>query len=148
MDYQPTTEPCIAGQAGEKDIYTDDSDFTLVEERLIYGWKEGKRHAWFNGRKERNILRWKKPDRSPEHPTMKPIGMMKYLIRNSSRRNALVVDFFGGSGSTLIAAEETGRRCNTIEFDPKYADVIRKRYTKLALSKGMTKEQIGNGYLE
>lgn len=157
MDYHPMTEPCLTGQRDYVEIKTDDTDETWQDEspeayelqdRVIYGWKEGKRHTWMNGRKEKNILRWKKPARSDEHPTMKPIGMMKYLIRNSSRKTGLVIDFFLGSGSTLIAAELTGRSCYGIELDERYVDVIRKRYTKIALEAGMTKEAIGNGYLE
>lgn len=158
MDYHPLTEPCLTGQRDFIEIKTDDVEQTWedtpdyaesgLDGRVIYGWKEGKRHTWMNSRKEKNILRWKKPARSEEHPTMKPIGMMKYLIRNSSRKNSLVVDNFLGSGSTLIAAELTGRKCYGIELDERYVDVIRKRYTKIALEKGMTPEQIGNGYLE
>ena len=97
-------------------------------EPVLYGWKKGGKHQWYTGRKETTIWEFDKPKKNGDHPTMKPIPLLAYPIMNSSMSNTLVVDPFGGSGSTLIACEQTDRSCNTIELDPKFCDVIVKRY--------------------
>ena len=91
-------------------------------------WKKNGRHQWYSGRKETTIWEFEKSKKNGEHPTMKPVALIAYPIMNSSLTNCIVLDPFGGSGSTLIACEQTGRICHTIEIDPKYADVIVKRY--------------------
>lgn len=96
----------------------------------IYGWKSGQAHNWFSDRKQTTILNFDKPTKNKEHPTMKPISILAYLIGNSSKEGDLVFDNFLGSGSTLIACEQTNRICYGLELDPRYVDVIRKRYWK------------------
>ena len=88
----------------------------------------GSKHQWYTGRKETTIWEFDKPKKNGDHPTMKPIPLLTYPIMNSSMTNSLVLDPFGGSGSTLIACEQTGRICYTIELDEKFCDVIVKRY--------------------
>lgn len=105
-------------------------DYQWKHEPIMYGWKEGAAHNWYSDRKQTTILEFNKPQRNAEHPTMKPIELIEYLINNSSKKGDLVIDFFGGSGSTLIACEKTGRICRTIELDPKYASVIVERWEK------------------
>jgi DNA modification methylase len=117
-------------------------DYQWKHEPILYGWKDGAAHPWFADRSETTIWEFKKPSRSAEHPTMKPIDLISYPIRNSSERNAIVLDIFGGSGSTLIASDQTGRICYTMEYDPKYVDVIVNRWQKLT---GGTAELIEKG---
>ena len=104
------------------------SPYQWQHEPVLYGWKKGGKHQWYTGRKETTIWEFDKPKKNGDHPTMKPIPLVAYPIMNSSMSNTLVVDPFGGSGSTLIACEQTDRSCNTIELDPKFCDVIIKRY--------------------
>lgn len=104
------------------------SPYQWQHEPVLYGWKKGGKHQWYTGRKETTIWEFDKPKKNGDHPTMKPIPLLAYPIMNSSMSNTLVVDPFGGSGSTLIACEQTNRSCNTIELDPKFCDVIVKRY--------------------
>ncbi len=104
------------------------SPYQWQHEPVLYGWKKGGKHQWYTGRKETTIWEFDKPKKNGDHPTMKPIPLLAYPIMNSSMSNTLLVDPFGGSGSTLIACEQTDRSCNTIELDPKFCDVIVKRY--------------------
>ena len=104
------------------------SDYHWKHEPILYGWKEGKAHTWMSDRKQSTVWNHDKPQRNGEHPTMKPISLIEYPIGNSSAVGSIVCDFFGGSGSTLIACEKLGRRCYTMELDPKYCDVILKRW--------------------
>jgi site-specific DNA-methyltransferase (adenine-specific) len=99
-------------------------------EPLIFGWKDGAAHSWYSDRKQTTVLEFDRPKKSELHPTTKPVEMLIYLIKNSSQRDELVADFFGGSGSTLIAAEQTGRKAYLMELDEKYCDVIRKRWAE------------------
>jgi site-specific DNA-methyltransferase (adenine-specific) len=99
-------------------------------EPLIFGWKDGAAHSWYSDRKQTTVLEFDRPKKSELHPTTKPVEMLIYLIKNSSQRNELIADFFGGSGSTLIAAEKTGRKAYLMELDEKYCDVIRKRWAE------------------
>ena len=105
-------------------------DYQWQHEPILYGWKEGASHNWYSDRKQTTILNFDRPSRSEEHPTMKPINLLAYMIGNSSKSGDLIFDSFLGSGSTLIACEQTDRTCYGMELDPKYVDVIRKRYAK------------------
>ena len=105
-------------------------DYQWKHEPILYGWKSGSSHSWFADRKQTTVLNFDRPSRNAEHPTMKPIEILAYLIRNSSKSGDLVYDSFSGSGSTLIACEQLDRTCYGVELDPKYVDVIRKRYWK------------------
>ena len=104
------------------------SPYQWQHEPVLYGWKAKGKHQWYSGRSDTTIWKFEKPKKNAEHPTMKPIPLLAYPIKNSSMTNSIVLDPFGGSGSTLIACEQTGRICNTCELDEKYCDVIVKRY--------------------
>lgn len=104
------------------------SPYQWQHEPCLYGWKKKGKHQWYSGRKETTIWEFEKPKKNADHPTMKPIALLAYPISNSSMSNTLILDPFGGSGSTLIACEQTDRSCYTIELDEKFCDVIVKRY--------------------
>ena len=104
------------------------SPYQWQHEPVLFGWKRKGKHQWYTGRKESTIWKFDKPKKNGEHPTMKPIPLLAYPIMNSSMTNCIVLDPFGGSGSTLIACEQTGRFCRTIELDEKFCDVIVSRY--------------------
>mgnify|MGYP005805065397 CR=1 FL=1 len=104
------------------------SPYQWQHEPCLYGWKKNGRHQWYTGRKETTIWEFDKPKKNSDHPTMKPIPLLAYPIANSSMTNSVVLDPFGGSGSTLIACEQTDRICRTIELDEKFCDVIVNRY--------------------
>jgi len=108
------------------------SPYQWQHEPVLYGWKKNGKHQWYTGRKETTIWEFDKPKKNGDHPTMKPIPLLAYPIKNSSMSNTLILDPFGGSGSTLIACEQTERTCYTIELDPKFCDVIVKRYIEQA----------------
>ena len=123
------------------------SPYQWQHEPVLYGWKKKGRHLWYTGRKESTIWEFDKPRKNGEHPTMKPIALIAYPIMNSSMSNTLVLDPFGGSGSTLVACEQTERSCRTIELDEKYCDVIVKRYIELVgSSKHVTVQRDGLDY--
>lgn len=104
------------------------SPYQWQHEPVLYGWKKNGKHQWYTGRKETTIWEFDKPKKNGDHPTMKPIPLLAYPIGNSSMANSVVLDPFGGSGSTLIACEQTDRICRTIELDEKFCDVIVNRY--------------------
>ncbi|MDO4323198.1 MAG: site-specific DNA-methyltransferase [Lachnospiraceae bacterium] len=104
------------------------SPYQWQHEPVLYGWKKNGKHQWYTGRKETTIWEFDKPKKNGDHPTMKPIPLLAYPIQNSSMANSVVLDPFGGSGSTLIACEQTDRICRTIELDEKFCDVIVNRY--------------------
>lgn len=104
------------------------SPYQWQHEPCLFGWKKKGKHQWYSDRKQTTIWEFDRPSRSREHPTMKPIPLLAYPIQNSSMTNCIVPDPFGGSGSTLVACEQTERICYTIELDPKYCDVIVNRY--------------------
>ena len=104
------------------------SPYQWQHEPVLFGWKKAGKHNWYTGRKESTIWEFDKPKKNGDHPTMKPIPLLAYPIMNSSLTNCIVLDPFGGSGSTLIACEQTDRICRTIEIDEKFCDVIVKRY--------------------
>lgn len=106
-------------------------DYQWKHEPCLYGWKDGASHNWYSDRSQTTVLDFNKPQRSEEHPTMKPVELITYQINNSTKTNDIVLDIFGGSGTTLIASEQTGRRCRMAELDPKYCDVIIKRWENL-----------------
>ena len=104
------------------------SPYQWQHEPVLYGWMPNGKHKWFSDRKQTTVWKYDRPTQSRLHPTMKPIPLLAYPIKNSSAPNAVVLDTFGGSGSTLIACDETDRICYTMELDPKYASVIVQRY--------------------
>lgn len=134
-------------------------DYQWQHEPCLYGWKEGASHYFTRNRKQSSvidnselelltkeelleliqttILRYDKPLKNTDHPTMKPIGLIERLIRNSSRKNHIVLDTFGGSGTTLLASEKLDRECYMIEYDPKYVDVIIQRYEEMTGDKAV-----------
>jgi len=107
------------------------SPYQWQHEPCLYGWKKKGKHHWFSDRKQTTIWEYDRPKSSKDHPTMKPIQLMAYPIQNSSMRGTIVLDPFLGSGSTLIAADQTGRVCYGIELDEKFVDVIVKRYIEV-----------------
>lgn len=112
-------------------------DYQWRHEPCLYGWRDGAAHNWYSDRKQSTVLEFDKPSANAEHPTMKPVGLMAYLIQNSTKRGDTVLDVFGGSGSTLIACEETGRKCLSMELDPHYCDVIIARWEELTGEKAV-----------
>lgn len=108
------------------------SPYQWQHEPVLFGWKKKGKHQWYTGRKESTIWEFDKPKKNGDHPTMKPVPLVAYPIKNSSMSNCIVLDPFGGSGSTLIACEQTNRVCHTIELDEKFCDVIVKRFIEQA----------------
>lgn len=104
------------------------SDYHWKHEPCLYGWKEGAAHLWAADRKQTTVIECKRPSKSDLHPTMKPVELMEYQILNNTKGSDIVLDLFGGSGSTMIAAEKIGRKARLMELDPKYCDVIVKRW--------------------
>lgn len=103
-------------------------DYQMKHEPILYGWQTKGKHPWYSDRKQSTILEFDKPKKNADHPTMKPIELIGYLIKNSSQQKDIVGDLFLGSGSTLIACEMNWRTCRGIEFDPQYMDVIIRRW--------------------
>ena len=104
------------------------SPYQWQHEPILFGWKKAGKHAWYSDRKQTTIWEFEKPKKNGDHPTMKPVPLIAYPIVNSSMTGCIVLDPFGGSGSTLIASEQTDRICYTVELDEKFCDVIVKRY--------------------
>jgi DNA modification methylase len=112
-----------------KDRFTlGHSDYQRQFEPILYGWKEGQSHYWIGARNEGDVWFVPKPKSNRLHPTMKPVALAERAIRNSSRRGDLVLDAFGGAGSTLIACEKASRRAAVLELSPNYTDVIVRRW--------------------
>lgn len=103
-------------------------DYQWKHEPCLYGWKDGASHSWFSDRSQPTVLDFKKPSKSENHPTMKPIELFAYQIKNSSKANDIILDTFGGSGTSIIACEQLNRICFTMELDPRYCDVIVDRW--------------------
>lgn len=118
-------------------------DYQWKHEPCLYGWKEGAPHLWNSDRKQTTIIDCEKPQRNDLHPTMKPVKLFDYLIKNSTKEGMLVLDLFSGSGTTLIACEQNGRSAYLMEKDVRYADAIIDRWEKLTNQKA-TKVQRGN----
>lgn len=106
-------------------------DYHWKHEPCLYGWKDGAAHLWAADRKQTTVIECKRPSKSDLHPTMKPVELMEYQIENNTKESDAVLDLFGGSGSTLIACEQLNRTCYMMELDPRYVDVIIKRWQNL-----------------
>ena len=106
-------------------------DYQWKHEPCLYGWLAGDSHKWYSDRKQTTIIEFDRPSRNGEHPTMKPIGLFSYQINNSSKIGDIVIDAFGGSGTTMVACEQLKRKARIIEYDPKYCQVIVDRMLKL-----------------
>ena len=126
-------------------------DYQWQHEPCLYGWKEGASHLWASDRKQTTILEFDKPSRNGEHPTMKPVALFEYQLLNNTKGGDMVLDSFGGSGTTLIAAEKNGRIARIMELDPKYCDVIVQRWqdftgqTAILEADGRTFDEVKNG---
>ena len=105
-------------------------DYHWKHEPCLYGWKEGAAHKWYSDRKQTTVLDFDRPSRNGEHPTMKPLALFAYQMQNSTKAGDIVLDSFGGSGTTLIVAEQIGRKARVMELDPHYCDVIIARWEK------------------
>lgn len=103
-------------------------DYQWKHEPCLYGWVEGGSHSWYSDRKQTTVMHFDKPQRSDLHPTMKPVALFDYQIKNSTKSGDVVLDLFGGSGTTIMACEQDGRNACVMEYDPKYVDVIIKRW--------------------
>ena len=115
-------------------------DYHWKHEPCLYGWKDGAAHLWAADRKQSTIIQCKKPKKNDIHPTMKPVELMEYQILNNTKGSDIVLDLFGGSGSTMIAAEKIGRCSRLMELDPKYCDVIVKRWEEFTGKKAVLSE--------
>jgi len=122
-------------------------DYQWQHEPCLYGWKKGASHSWYSDRKQTTIIKYDRPTKSKLHPTMKPVGLIEYLIKNSSKQEDIILDPFLGSGSTLIACEKQSRICYGIELDPIYVDVIIERWQNFT-GKETIHEQTGKRYNE
>jgi len=122
-------------------------DYHWKHEPCLYGWKEGAAHYWGSDRSQTTVLDFNRPSRNGEHPTMKPVELFQYQVENSSKRKGMVLDLFGGSGTTAIACEKTGRHARLMELDPRYCDVIVKRWQAFT-GKTATLEATGEKFPE
>ena len=123
------------------------ADYQRQYEPILYGWKEGTKHFWCGDRDQSDIWNYKKPRVNDLHPTMKPVELVERAIKNSSKTRDIVLDLFGGSGTTLIACEKTNRQARLVELDPKYVDVIVKRWEDYTGLKA-TRESDGQAFAE
>ena len=123
-------------------------DYQQMHEPVLYAFKDTAKHKWYSDRKQTTIWNFDKPKKNTDHPTSKPLDLLAYPIKNSSQANAIVLDTFGGSGSTLIACEQLDRTCFMLELDEKYASVILRRYAEMKQNGGedITCERDGNVY--
>ncbi|MFU1594058.1 DNA modification methylase [Streptococcus dysgalactiae] len=112
-------------------------DYHWKHEPCLYGWKDGAGHLWASDRKQTTVIDYDKPQRNGVHPTMKPVGLFDYQIKNNTKGSDIVLDLFGGSGTTLIACESNGRHARLMEYDPKYVDVIINRWEELTGDKAI-----------
>ena len=120
-------------------------DYHWKHEPILYGWKEGAAHPWYSDRKQTTVLEFDRPIRNADHPTMKPIEIIIYLIKNSSKQKDIVGDLFLGGGSTLIACEQTWRNCYGMELDPVYVDVDIRRWLQYMIDNDLDFEIKKNG---
>lgn len=107
-------------------------DYHWIHEPILYGWLDGGAHHWYGDRKQSTVLDFDRPRKNDVHPTMKPVALIEYCLNNSSKRGDVVLDLFGGSGSTMIACEKLIRSAMVMELDPKYCDVIVERWQRYA----------------
>lgn len=112
-------------------------DYQWKHEPCLYGWKEGAGHLWASDRKQTTVINFDKPTRNDMHPTMKPIPLFDYQIKNNTKGGDVVLDLFGGSGTTIMACEQNGRRGYSMEYDPRYVDVIVDRWEKFTWAKAV-----------
>jgi site-specific DNA-methyltransferase (adenine-specific) len=112
-------------------------DYHWQHEPCLYGWKGGSGHLWASDRKQTTLLKFDRPSRSEDHPTMKPVALFEYQLLNNTKGGDIVLDSFGGSGTTLIAAEKNGRIARIMELDPKYVDVIVRRWEEFTGQKAV-----------
>ena len=117
-------------------------DYKWIHEPCLYGWRDGGAHDWYSDCRQTTVMEFAKPKKNDLHPTMKPVEMLCYLIGNSSKGGDVVLDTFGGSGSTVIACERSGCKCRCVELDPKYCDVIRKRWAEFVNGEGCDWERL------
>jgi len=122
-------------------------DYHFKHEPCLYGWKPGAGHLWASDRKQTTILEFDRPSRNAEHPTMKPVELIQYQVENNTKGSDVVLDLFGGGGSTLIACEKTNRQARLMELDPKYCDVIVKRWQEFT-GKQATHAETGKPFAE
>jgi site-specific DNA-methyltransferase (adenine-specific) len=115
-------------------------DYQWKHEPCLYGWTEGAAHTWNSDRKQTTVLEFDKPSRNKEHPTMKPVDLFQYQMTNSTKPGNIVLDSFGGSGTTMIAAERINRKARLMELDPRYCDVIVKRWEDFTGKKAILEE--------
>lgn len=120
-------------------------DYHWMHEPCLYGWKLGAAHPWHSDRKQRTILEFDRPTKSEEHPTMKPLDLIEYLVKNSAKQKEIVFDSFLGSGSTLIACEKSWRQCRGIELAENFCDVIVRRWIKYMTENKLEFEVLRNG---
>ena len=112
-------------------------DYQWKHEPCLYGWKSGASHVWYSDRKQSTVINFDRPTRSALHPTMKPVGLFDYQIKNSTKSGDIVLDLFGGSGTTIMACEQNDRNAYVMELDPRYADVIIKRWEEFTGEKAV-----------
>lgn len=112
-------------------------DYQWKHEPCLYGWKAGAGHLWASDRKQTTVLEFDRPTANKEHPTMKPVALFDYQIKNNTKGGDIVLDLFAGSGTTVAACEQNGRNAYVMEFDPKYCDVIVKRWENLTGKKAV-----------
>ncbi len=116
-------------------------DYHWKHEPCLYGWKPGGSHLWASDRKQTTVLNFDRPTVNKEHPTMKPVKLFDYQMQNNTKKEDVVLDLFGGSGTTLVAAEQNGRVSYTMEYDPRYIDVIINRWEELTGEKAVLVEE-------
>lgn len=112
-------------------------DYQWKHEPCLYGWKAGAGHLWASDRKQTTVLEFDRPTANKDHPTMKPVALFDYQIKNNTKGGDIVLDLFAGSGTTVAACEQNGRNAYVMEFDPKYCDVIVKRWERLTGEKAV-----------
>lgn len=139
-DYQNQYEFAMYGFSEEEAKKFDDPDMQTDSTPILYGWSK---HEWYGGRKQGDLWLIERPAVSPHHPTEKPVTLSARAIRNSSKRGEIVLDLFAGSGSTLVASEQLERKCFTMELDPRYCDVIIRRWEHLTGKKAKLIKNVG-----
>lgn len=117
-------------------------DYQWKHEPCLYGWKNGAGHKWYGDRKQTTVINFDRPNRNDIHPTMKPVGLFGYLLNNSTKVGDVVLDSFGGSGTTLIACEELKRKARLMELDERYCDAIIARWEKLTGKKAVKIKEV------
>lgn len=117
-------------------------DYQWQHEPCLYGWNDGGGHAWYSDRRQTTVLEFERPKCSKEHPTMKPVPLFGYQMQNSTKPGDIILDSFGGSGTSIIAAEQLGRLACVMELDSHYCDVIIKRWEEQTGGKAVLSDRI------